>query len=76
MDGQKIPPFYRTLTPTGAAALLLQRKLKPNILESIVRKGKGTADHLMPLGNWFRAAMGPQCSKMGDSPFLDQDKVG
>ena len=47
-DERKISPFYRTSSPTGAAALLLLRKLKPNKLENY-----SYADHLMPLGYWF-----------------------
>ena len=48
-DGQtnrwKISPFYRTLSPIGAAALPPPMKTKEK-----VEQGKGTADHLMPLG--------------------------
>ena len=33
-DRLKICPFYRTSSPTGAAALLQQRKLKANKLEN------------------------------------------
>ena len=43
--GQKISPFYRTLSPIGAAALPPPMKTKKK-----VEQGKGTADHLMPLG--------------------------
>ena len=42
---QKITPFYRTLSPIGAAALPAPMKTKEK-----VERGKGTADHLMPLG--------------------------
>ena len=47
-NGRKISPFYRTLSPIGPAAL-------PPPMKTIekVKKGKGTADHLMPLGNLF-----------------------
>ena len=45
---QKISPFYRTLTPIGAAALPPPMKTKEK-----VQQGKGTADHLMPLGYLF-----------------------
>ena len=38
MDRQKISPFFRTLSPTVAAALLQQRKLKSNKLESRARE--------------------------------------
>ena len=56
MDGQtdeqtnerKISPFYRTLSPIGAAALPPPMKTKEK-----VEQGKGTADHLMPLGYLF-----------------------
>ena len=50
MDGRKISPFYRTLSPIGAAALLPPMKTKEK-----VEQGKGTADHLMPLGYLFKA---------------------
>ena len=45
MNGQKIFPFYRTSSPIGAAALPPPMKTKEK-----VEQGKGTADHLMPLG--------------------------
>ena len=41
-------PFYRTLSPIGAAALAPPMKTKEK-----VEQGKGTADHLMPLGYLF-----------------------
>ena len=44
-DGRKISPFYRTLSPIRAAALPPPMKTKEK-----VEQGKGTADHLMPLG--------------------------
>ena len=44
-DGRKISPFYRTSSPIGAAALPPPMKIKEK-----VEQGKGTADHLMPLG--------------------------
>ena len=47
-DEQKISPFYRTLSPIGAAALPFPMKIKEK-----VEQGKGTADHLMPLGYLF-----------------------
>ena len=43
--GRKISPFYRTSSPIGAAALPPPMKTKEK-----VEQGKGTADHLMPLG--------------------------
>ena len=48
MDGRKISPFYRTLSPIGAAALPPPMKIKEK-----EEQGKGTADHLMPLGDWL-----------------------
>ena len=47
-NGRKISPFYRTLSPIGAAALPPPMKTKEK-----VEQGKGTADHLMPLGYLF-----------------------
>ena len=44
-NGRKISPLYRTLSPIGAAALPPPMKTKEK-----VEQGKGTADHLMPLG--------------------------
>ena len=44
-DKQKISSFYRTLSPIGPAALPPPMKSKEK-----VEQGKGTADHLMPLG--------------------------
>ena len=44
-DERKISPFYRTSSPIGAAALPPPMKTKEK-----VEQGKGTADHLMPLG--------------------------
>ena len=44
-DEWKISPFYRTLSPIGAAALPPPMKTKEK-----VEQGKGTTDHLMPLG--------------------------
>ena len=44
-DKRKISPFYRTLSPIGAAALPPPMKTKEKL-----EQGKGTADHLMPLG--------------------------
>ena len=53
MNGWTISPFYRTLSPNGAAALPPPMKTKEK-----VEQGKGTTDHLMPLGNWFLVFMG------------------
>ena len=47
-DIRKIYPFYRTSSPIGAAALPPPMKTKEK-----VEQGKGTADHLMPLGCLF-----------------------
>ena len=59
MDGQtdrrKIYPFYRTMSPIGAAALLPQCKPKKCHFKIKVKQGKGTADYLMPLGFFFVA---------------------
>ena len=44
-DKRKIFPFYRTSSPIRAAALPATMKNKEK-----VEQGKGTADHLMPLG--------------------------
>ena len=48
-DKRKISPFYRTLSPIGTAALPPPMKTKEK-----VEQGKGTADHLMPLGYLFK----------------------
>ena len=45
---RKISPFYRSSSPIGAAALPAPMKTKEK-----VEQGKGTADHLMPLGYLF-----------------------
>ena len=45
---RKISLFYRTLSPIGAAALPPPMETKEK-----VEQGKGTADHLMPLGYLF-----------------------
>ena len=47
-DKQNFSPFYRTLSPIGAAALLYI-----HINYQLLKQGKGTADHVMPLGDWF-----------------------
>ena len=48
-EGQAISPFYRTLSPIGATAML-----PPNLIKRMqVNPGKETADHLMPLGECF-----------------------
>ena len=47
-DGLEISPFYRNSSPIGAAALPPPMKTKEK-----VKQGKGTADHLMPLGYLF-----------------------
>ena len=44
-DERKIAPSYRTWSPIGAAALTPPMKTKKK-----VEQGKGTTDHLMPLG--------------------------
>ena len=41
-DGRNFSPlFYRTSSPIGSAA------------QKVMRQGKGTADHLLPLGCWL-----------------------
>merc|ERR1712183_125856 len=55
----KNSPFYRTLSPIGAAALPPPIKTKEK-----VEQGKGTADHLMPLGYLFflsQCKLTPKC---------------
>ena len=47
-DGRNFSPFYRTSSPIGAAALL-----PIHVNYQIPKQGKGTADHMMPLGDWF-----------------------
>ena len=49
MDGRKISPFYRTLSLIGAAAPLQPKFNSKNCM----KRGKDTADHMMPLGDWF-----------------------
>ena len=58
-DGWKISPFYRTLSPISAAALL-------HIHESyrIHKQGTGTADYMMSVGDWLMGS-GPD---RGQSP--------
>ena len=51
--GQKISPFYWTLSPNGAALLPLKKqRIFLKIIKSI-EQGKGTAGYLMPLGDWL-----------------------
>merc|ERR1712105_562043 len=52
MNERKISPFYRTLSPIGAAALPPPMKTKEK-----VKQAKGTAAHLMPLGYLFILVM-------------------
>ena len=47
-DEQNFSPFYRTLSPIEAAALLYI-----HVIYQILKQGKGTTDHLMPLGDWL-----------------------
>ena len=54
MDRQNFSPFYRTLSPTGAAALLPLKELWKKSNKRTIEQGKGTGDHLMLLGNWLR----------------------
>ena len=46
MYGQKIPPIYRTSSPT--------ENTDPTNWKITVKQGKGTADHLMPLSDCFQ----------------------
>ena len=50
MDVQIPPVFYKTLSSFGAEALLTS---KATIGKSLSRQGKGTGDHLLPLGDWL-----------------------
>ena len=62
-DVRKISPFYRTLSPIGAAALPPPMKTKEK-----VEQGKGAADHLMHLGYLL---LGYDCTLI----LLEVDKV-
>merc|ERR1711989_230454 len=48
MDKQISPVFYRTSSPLGPLPCLL-----PNCHFNVDGQSKGTADHLLPLGDWF-----------------------
>ena len=50
MDVQFPPVFYKTSSSFGAEALLTS---KATIDKSLSRQGKGTGDHLLPLGDWL-----------------------
>ena len=50
-DEQNFSPFYRTLSPIEAAALL-----HIHGHYQLLKQGKGTADQMMPLGNWLMFA--------------------
>ena len=51
---RKITPFHRILSPTRATTLLSAEKRKETThFKTQAKQGKGTADHLMPLGDWF-----------------------
>ena len=54
-DRQKISPFYKTLSPIGAAALPPPMKTKEK-----VEQGKGTAEHLMPYTRQHQSRAGGQ----------------
>ena len=42
----------------------------------ILKQGKGTADHLLPLGDWFSLSL-PQAARSSDcSPFDAEDDRG
>ena len=59
MDGRKISPFYRTLSPIGAAA-----SLQPNFNSKTIKRGKGTTDHMMPLGVWLLIQKSRSCGNL------------
>ena len=44
----KISPFYRTVPYRGRCPATA--RLRP---ENYIKRCKGTADHMMPLGDWF-----------------------
>ena len=48
MDGRNFSPFYRISSPIGTAALL-----HIHVNYQKLKQGKGTADHMMPLGDWL-----------------------
>ena len=57
MNRQEIAPFYRTLSPIGAAALLPSKKTEKELMARArepLTKGKGTTDQLMPLVDWLK----------------------
>ena len=55
MDVQIPPVFYKTSSSFGAEALLTS---KATIDKSLSRQGKGTGDHLLPLGDWLSFYLG------------------
>ena len=48
LDVQIPPVFYRTLSPSGPLPCSLQK-----LPSSVTQQGKGTDDHLLPLGDWL-----------------------
>ena len=71
-DERKISPFYKTLSPIEAAALLSPLKPRKCLFKIKVKQGKGTTDHLMPLGYLFCAVFGnfQQSTNIPDSPTM------
>ena len=64
MDGRdvQIPTvFYRTLTPpvpSGPGGPGPLPCLQNSYHKKILKQGKGTDDHLLPLGNWLGSGLG------------------
>ena len=75
MYRQKISPFYRTLSPIGAAGLPPPMKTKEK-----VEQGKGTADPLMPLGyflifKFFLTKLKPTKVKRSECPKYNNHHI-
>ena len=49
MDAQIPPVFYRTSSPFGGRCPAYMRAT----IKQRTKQGKGTIDHLLPLGDWF-----------------------
>ena len=54
-DEQKISPFYRTSSPIRAADYW---NTVSGVKKKCVKRGKGTADHMMLLGIWLNIDRG------------------
>ena len=60
MDGwADFPCVLQDFVPFGAAALL-----PFNINQTLLKQGKGAADHLLPLGCYFFLGSGPEGDKV------------